>query len=94
METAITLIQTLGFPIACVIALSFFIYKSWQRDNQKEEQNREYYEKQADAAAARNLVREDKLIKQIDDFNETMNKFNVTLIKIDTRLETLEKTVQ
>ena len=26
METAITLIQTLGFPIACVVALGLFAY--------------------------------------------------------------------
>ena len=29
MEAYIDIISTVGFPIACVIALGFFIYKAW-----------------------------------------------------------------
>ena len=47
METAITLIQTLGFPIACVVALGLFAYyfitriqdENLQRENKLAPQN-------------------------------------------------------
>jgi len=35
-------------------------------------------------------AREDKMFKQLDGFKQTMDNFNVTLSKIDTRLEVLE----
>lgn len=35
--------------------------------------------------------RENKLYEQIDKFGESLNSFNATLIKIDTRLDYLEK---
>ena len=35
--------------------------------------------------------REEKLTAQLDKFSESLNNFNVTLTKIDTRLEYLEK---
>lgn len=33
----IELISTLGFPIACVLALGFFVYKLWQQSVTREE---------------------------------------------------------
>lgn len=33
----IELIGTLGFPIACVLALGFFIYKIWRQSVKREE---------------------------------------------------------
>lgn len=37
--------------------------------------------------------REEKLASQLDKFTETLNNFNITLTKIDTRLELIEKEV-
>lgn len=41
MEAYTNIISTVGFPIACVIALGFFIYKAWnemsQRSTEREE---------------------------------------------------------
>lgn len=41
MEAYVEIISTLGFPIACVIALGFFIYKAWndmsKRNTEREE---------------------------------------------------------
>ena len=35
--TITSLIGTLGFPIVCVIALGFFVYKLWQQSAKREE---------------------------------------------------------
>ena len=41
MEVYANIISTVGFPIACVIALGFFIYKAWndmsKRSTEREE---------------------------------------------------------
>lgn len=41
MEAYTNIISTVGFPIACVIALAFFIYKAWydlsKKSNEREE---------------------------------------------------------
>lgn len=41
MEAYTNIISTVGFPIACVIALGFFIYKAWndmsKRSTEREE---------------------------------------------------------
>ena len=55
METAaiIELISTLGFPIACVIAMAFFIYKIYKRSETREDELRnEIRENQAINAEA------------------------------------------
>ena len=36
METMVELITSLGFPIACVLALGFFVYKLWQQSVDRE----------------------------------------------------------
>lgn len=36
MEIAVELISTLGFPIACVLALGVFVYKLWQQSVERE----------------------------------------------------------
>lgn len=84
METIVTIIQTLGFPIACVIGMGYFIFNMWDRQTKE-------WQAQSDAMAERCQKREDKLYEQINRFNDTLNSFNETLIRIDTRLEVLEK---
>lgn len=81
------LIQTLGFPIFCCVALGAFVYmvwKKWTADSKD----------QMEAMAQRCQAREDKLYEQIDKFNVSLNNFNTTLTRIDTRLEQLEKKMQ
>lgn len=69
------IITTLGFPIACVIALGFFVWKVWQQNTNNAKE------------------REDRLFQQIDKFSISLDNFNTTLIKIDTRLEAVEKKI-
>lgn len=76
MEAFLTIVQSLGFPIACVIALGYFVYKIWNT--------------QAEVVQSR----EDRMLKQIDKFNDTLQDFNTTLITIDNRLENLENKVE
>lgn len=45
MEVFVELITTLGFPIACVIALGIFIYKIYQKSEEREDKLMEINEK-------------------------------------------------
>ena len=84
MKVVIALIQTLGFPVACVIGLAYFVVLIWKTQQKA-------YEKQITDMDTSSQKREDKLYAQIDKFSETLNNFNNTLIKIDTRVESIEK---
>lgn len=86
MEEIINAISTLGFPIAVAVA-AFYVYAK-------------FVSKQMDACAKREEAlmeqsrqREEKLAGQLDKFTDTLNNFNITLTKIDTRLELIEKEV-
>lgn len=86
MEDLVNVVSTLGFPMAIAIAAFFIYYK--------------FVEKQMDACAKREETlmaqsneREEKLGKQLDKFADALNNFNVSLTKIDTRLEIIEKEV-
>jgi phosphopantetheine adenylyltransferase len=37
VSTITSLIGTVGFPIVCVLALGFFVYKLWQQSAQRED---------------------------------------------------------
>lgn len=41
----------------------------------------------------RSIEREERMSKQIDRFGDSLDNFNITLIKIDTRLEQVEKKI-
>ena len=45
MEIFVELITTLGFPIACVIAMGIFIYKIYQKSEEREDKLVEVNEK-------------------------------------------------
>lgn len=86
MEDIVSIVSTLGFPMAIAIVAFFVYYK--------------FVEKQMEACAAREnalmeqgKLREDKLSAQLDKFADALNNFNISLTKIDTRLEIIEKEV-
>lgn len=78
------LITSLGFPVVCVIGLGLFIREVWKN-------NREDTQKQMEQITSDAKAREDILYKQIEKFSTSLDKFNETLVRIDTRLEALEK---
>lgn len=86
MEDLVSVVSTLGFPMAIAIAAFFVYYK--------------FVEKQMEACAQREnalmeqgKLREDKLSAQLDKFADALNNFNISLTKIDTRLDMIEKEV-
>lgn len=84
MEEIVNLISTLGFPIAVAVA-AFFFYTQFVKEQMAACAKRE------EALLAESRSREDKLTAQLDKFSNSLNNFNITLTKIDTRLEFLEK---
>lgn len=84
MEEVINIISTLGFPIFVAIALFYFATKFI------ESQVKQYAEREEKLIEAYK-ANEDRYTAQIDKFSEVLRDFNVTLTKIDARLELLEK---
>lgn len=84
METILTMISTVGFPIVAVLGCAWFIYQFWNR-NQTDMIN------QMNALAENCQRREDKLYTQLDKFSDSLNSFNATLASIDARLEVIER---
>lgn len=84
MEDIISVVSTLGFPVAIAI-LAFYFYTKFVAEQMAQCAKRE------EALMAESRSREDKLTAQLDKFSESLTKFNLTLTKIDTRLEFLEK---
>lgn len=80
----ISAISTVGFPIVAALLCGLFIWKMSQ-------QYREDYNKQVKAILDAADKREDKMYQQLNNFSESLDKFNETLVRIDTRLEVLEK---
>lgn len=79
----INIIQTLGFPIACVVACGFFIYKLVNRDKDeaKERENR---------LLDSNLKSAEALEKVSDTIKET-NEINKSLMdKLDNKIDKLD----
>lgn len=84
LETLLSAITTVGFPIVAVIGCAFFIMHMTKT-------YREDLNKQLEVQQAKSDEREEKLYTQLGEFNKSLQGFNNTLIKIDTRLELLEK---
>lgn len=84
LDTILTIITTVGFPIAAVIGCAFFIARMSKT-------YREDLTEQLEVQQAKADEREEKLYGQLNEFNKSLQGFNNTLVKIDTRLELLEK---
>lgn len=71
-------ITTLGFPIVCVIALGFFVYKLWQQSVLREEK-------------LMNEIAENRLINR--QFAEIIAGYEVTLGEIKTDVKDIKDTL-
>ena len=85
-EALLSVINSVGFPIACVIACGWFIYMIT-------EQNREDSKVREEKQRKDNKDREDRLYNEIGKFGATLDKFNDTLSSIDKRLAILESKI-
>ena len=81
------IVAGLGFPAACVLGLGWFLYQVFQRTTTQNEMNMAQMQ-------ARCAEREERLYQQIDKFGESLNNFNATLVRIDTRLEVVEEHIK
>lgn len=78
-ETILSAIDSVGFPIVLVIGLVFFCYWMIKQNNERtKEREAKLYE----------IIHEE--MDKLDKFSLTMDKFNETLIKIDSRVEIIE----
>ena len=83
----INVIQTLGFPIACVVACAWFIAKNVDRDRDESKQRED---KLIDA----NVKNADALVKVAETIEKT-NEINKGLMdKLDDKIDKVEKDVQ
>lgn len=84
LQTIVDLISSLGFPIVAVIALGFFVYKIsllYRNDYNSRIQ-------EIESSAER---RETKFYGLLSESNEVLERFNDTLIRIDAKLESIER---
>lgn len=84
MEDLVNVVSSLGFPMAFAL-IAFYFYTKFVSEQMAQCAKRE------EALMEESRSREEKLNIQLDKFAESLNNFNTTLIKIDTRLELLEK---
>lgn len=78
MDIATTqqLITTLGFPIVCVIALGYFVYKIWMQTNETAKSREE-----------RMFAQLDKFSTSLDNFNTTLIKIDTRLDTVEKKLD-------
>ena len=82
----VEIISTLGFPVACVIAMAAFIYKFYNDSTAETKANME-------AVQARCKEREDKLYDEIRENREINGKFAEIIAKYDTKLDCIQKDI-
>lgn len=93
MQEVITIIQTLGFPIACVIACAVFIYKMWDwyKNTSKEREDKliDTNSKNADA-----LIKVAETIEKSNEINKELSETNKLLVeKVEDKLNIISHNV-
>lgn len=86
-------IQTLGFPIACVVACAFFIYKLVVRDkDEAKERENKLQENIKDNAVALSKVAD--TIEQSNETNKALSETNRLLVeKMEDKLTSIDSNV-
>lgn len=83
----VELITTVGFPIACVLAMGFFIYKIYKNTTKQHTDTMAQLQ-------ARCAEREDRLYKEIAENRAVNEKAIETLAKYAERLGVIEQDVK
>ncbi len=77
------IVQTLGFPIACVIACAFYI-------NKKDTQAREDTNRREE----RMYAQQDKLAETLDKSTDTIDRMNVRLDVIEDKIDNITQVMR
>ena len=78
MDTFVELIGSLGFPIACVLALGVFVYKLWQQSVERER-------------TLMSEITENRLINQ--KFAEIIAQYEIKLDEIKSDIRDIKDTL-
>lgn len=76
MEVFTTLITNVGFPIACVAVLGWFVYKVWISSVDDAKQREEKYSQQID-----------KFGDMLNKFNETLIRIDSRLEQLEKKID-------
>ena len=79
MDQIIQVINTVGFPIFCVLACGLFIFKVWSRDRDEQKDREDKFF----AAQVKNTETLDKIsdtISKSDDLNRSLSETNRKLV--------------
>ena len=86
MENWIEIISTLGFPIACVIAMAAFIFHIYKQTTKENAENMEKVQ-------ARCKEREDKLYAELANSREINNKAIETIAHYANSLDVIQRDI-
>lgn len=93
MEDWVNVISTLGFPIACVLAMGIFIYKIYQDMKVEKETFREESKANMEQVQARCKEREDKLYTELAKSQEVNREAIETIAKYAEKLDAIQKDI-
>ena len=86
MDEIVSIISTVGFPIGIAI-IAFYMY--WRFVSAQ----MDLAAKREEALMRQSELREEKLGQQLDKFSDALSAFNISLTKIDARLQAIEKDI-
>lgn len=86
METWVEIISTLGFPIACVVAMGAFIFYIYKQTTKENAENMEKVQ-------ARCKEREDKLYAELALSREVNGQAIATIAKYAEKLDVIQKDI-
>lgn len=87
METILSAVSTVGFPIACAVVMGWFIYKIYTNSTEQNKANMEQVQ-------ARCAEREEKLYQQIEKNQEINGKAIATISHYAEKLDTIHDDVK
>lgn len=87
METWLSAITTVGFPIVACIAMGLFIYAIYKKTTEENAKNME-------AVQERCAAREDKLYHQLERAQEINGQAIATIARYDEKLEDIQQDVK
>ena len=90
MANVTEIISTVGFPIACVIALGYFIYLAWQKMSAQNEKREEKLYEIIVTAQANN----DKLVAVNKEFVEVLETYKTDIKQIKDAIEDIKTIVK